>query len=141
MNISCLLCFVFALLFFVLCTLCCQFLWIVYLWLPLRYSLTFICPVSCVHYVASFYELSICDCPSVFSNVLLHLITRFNVFYDRDFILMAIAYLLILHTNDSFNMAEKKMIHISIFFFLVLFLCWYSTPPIQLYLLHTLTHT
>jgi hypothetical protein len=33
--------------------------------------------------------------------------TRFNVFYDRDFILMAIAYLLILHTNDSFNMAEK----------------------------------
>ena len=27
---------------FVLCTLCCQFLWIVHLWLPLRYSLTFI---------------------------------------------------------------------------------------------------
>ena len=47
----------------VLCTLCCQFLWTVYLWLPLRYSLTFICPVSCVHYVASFYGLSTCDCP------------------------------------------------------------------------------
>ena len=29
--------------FFVLCTLCFQFLWIVHFWLPLRYSLTFIC--------------------------------------------------------------------------------------------------
>jgi hypothetical protein len=28
--------------FFVLCTVCCQFLWIVPFWLPLRYSLTFI---------------------------------------------------------------------------------------------------
>ena len=27
---------------FVFCTLCCQFLWIVYLWSPIRYSLTFI---------------------------------------------------------------------------------------------------
>jgi hypothetical protein len=32
----------FVLFFFVLCTLCCQFLWIVYFRLPLRYSLTFI---------------------------------------------------------------------------------------------------
>jgi len=47
----------------VLCTLCCQFLWIVYFWLPLQYSITFICPVSCVPYVASFSELSIFDCP------------------------------------------------------------------------------
>ena len=31
----------YVLLFFVLSTLCCQFLWIVHLWLPLRYSLTF----------------------------------------------------------------------------------------------------
>ena len=29
------------LLVFVLCTLCCQFLWIVHIWLPLWYSLTF----------------------------------------------------------------------------------------------------
>ena len=36
------LCCVFILYFFVLCTLCCQFLWIVYFVLPLRYSLTFI---------------------------------------------------------------------------------------------------
>ena len=37
------LCFVFALFFIVLCTLYCQFLWIVLFWLPLRirYSLTF----------------------------------------------------------------------------------------------------
>ena len=41
----------------VLCTLWCQFLWIV-LFSPLRYSLTFICPVSCVHYDASFSRLS-----------------------------------------------------------------------------------
>ena len=47
----------------VLCTLCCQFLWIMYFWLPLWYSLTFICPVSCVPYVASFSGLYICDCP------------------------------------------------------------------------------
>ena len=47
----------------VLCTLCYQFLWIVYSWLPLWYSLTFICPLSCVPYVASFSGLSICDCP------------------------------------------------------------------------------
>ena len=47
----------------VLCTLCCQFLWIVYFWLPLWYSLTFICPVSCVPYIASFSGLYICDCP------------------------------------------------------------------------------
>ena len=33
---------VIVLFFFVLCTLYCQFLWIVHFWLPLRYSLTFI---------------------------------------------------------------------------------------------------
>ena len=32
----------FCLFSIVLCTLCCQFLWIVHFWLPLRYSLTFI---------------------------------------------------------------------------------------------------
>ena len=36
------LCPVFVLFFFVLCTLCCQFLWIVHFWLPLRCYLTFI---------------------------------------------------------------------------------------------------
>ena len=58
----------------VLCTLCCQFLWIGLTFLlyplldcpfslPLRYSSTFICHVSCVPYVASFFKLSIFDCP------------------------------------------------------------------------------
>ena len=37
---------VFVLFFFVLCTLCCQILWIVLFWLPLRYSLTFIYDVE-----------------------------------------------------------------------------------------------
>ena len=56
----------------ILCTLCCQFLWIVIFLLPLRYSLTFICPVSCVPYVSSFSGLSIFFIvPSVFSNVYL----------------------------------------------------------------------
>ena len=43
------LCFVFVLFFFVLCTLCCQFLWIVHFWLPLRYSLTFISHIAVSH--------------------------------------------------------------------------------------------
>jgi hypothetical protein len=34
------LCCVFVLFVFILCALCCQFLWIVHFWLPLRYSLT-----------------------------------------------------------------------------------------------------
>jgi hypothetical protein len=83
----------------VLCTLCCQFLWIVLVYspvgilqhlfvmcrlypmlpvsldcpfsLPLRYSLTFICPVSCVPYVASFSGLSFFITLSVFSNMYL----------------------------------------------------------------------
>jgi hypothetical protein len=46
----------------VLCTLCCQFLWIVYFWLPIWYSLMFICPVSCVTYVVRFSGLYIFDC-------------------------------------------------------------------------------
>ena len=77
------LCCVFALFVFVMCTQYCQFLWIVLFLLPLRYSLTFIvypmlpvsldCPfliapsvfsnVYCVHYVASFSGLSFFDCP------------------------------------------------------------------------------
>jgi uncharacterized membrane protein YesL len=39
--------------------------------LPLRYSLTCICPVSCVSYVASFSGLFFFITPSVFSNMYL----------------------------------------------------------------------
>ena len=60
---------------FVLCTLCCQFLWIVHFWLPLRlvYPMLpvsldcpfLITPSSCVPYVASFSGLSVFDYPFV----------------------------------------------------------------------------
>ena len=60
---------------FVLCTLCCQFLWIVRFWLPLRlvYPMLpvsldcpfLIIPSSCVPYVASFSGLSVFDYPFV----------------------------------------------------------------------------
>jgi hypothetical protein len=55
----------------VLCILCCQFPWIVFFSLHLRYSLTCICPVSCVSYVASSSGLSFYIAPSVFSNMYL----------------------------------------------------------------------
>jgi hypothetical protein len=41
---------VFALFVFVLCTLCWQFLWIVHLWLPLRFSLTFTIATNITHF-------------------------------------------------------------------------------------------
>jgi hypothetical protein len=47
----------------VLCVQCCQFHWLVHSSLPLQFSLTFICPVSCVSNVASFSGLSILRCP------------------------------------------------------------------------------
>ena len=60
---------------FVLCTLCCQFLWTVRFWLPLRlvYPMLpvsldcpfLITPSSCVPYVASFSGLSVFDYPFV----------------------------------------------------------------------------
>ena len=56
---------------FVLCTQCCQFLWIVRFWLPLRHVYPMlpvsldcpflITPSSCVPYVASFSGLSVFD--------------------------------------------------------------------------------
>jgi hypothetical protein len=46
-------------------------LWIVNSWSPFRFSLTFICLVSCVSNVASVSKLSILVAPSGFSNVYL----------------------------------------------------------------------
>jgi cytochrome b subunit of formate dehydrogenase len=51
------------------CTKCWQCLWIVHSWLSIRFSLTFIFPVSCVLNAANVSGLSIFNCPSVFSNV------------------------------------------------------------------------
>jgi hypothetical protein len=68
-GIQHILCCVFVLIFFVLCTLYCQFLWFVLFLLPLRYSLTFIYlvyPMLPVSLVCSFFIV-----PSVFSNVYL----------------------------------------------------------------------
>jgi uncharacterized membrane protein len=50
----------------VLCTQCWQCLWIVHCWLSIRFSLTFICPVSCVLLVDSPSGLSILDYPPGF---------------------------------------------------------------------------
>ena len=46
----------------VLYTLCCQFSGLSLLWLPLWYSLTFICPVSCIPYVVNSLDCPYCDC-------------------------------------------------------------------------------
>jgi hypothetical protein len=48
---------------YVLCTQCWQCLWIVHSWLPIKFSLMFICTVSWVLNVDSAYGLSILDCP------------------------------------------------------------------------------
>jgi hypothetical protein len=48
---------------YVLCTQCWQCLWIVHSWLPIRFSLIFICPVSCVLKVDSTSGLSILGRP------------------------------------------------------------------------------
>jgi hypothetical protein len=40
----------------VLSTQCCQFLWILHIWLHFRFSLTFICNIDCLLYVPSIYR-------------------------------------------------------------------------------------
>jgi hypothetical protein len=67
------LCCVFVLFFFVLCNLCCQFLWIVHSLLPLRYSLTFISRIGKRHIDwTSKYRLKVTryglDCVKPFIN-------------------------------------------------------------------------
>ena len=46
----------------VLYTLCCQFSGLSLFWLPLWYSLTFICPVSCIPYVVNSLDCPYFDC-------------------------------------------------------------------------------
>ena len=90
----------FDLFFFVLCALCCQFLWIVHFWLTLRYSLTFIehdlvdwvdvCDIRWFLVGSRFFGLrsmscsQCCQCqlivhsslpPTVFSNVYLYTVS------------------------------------------------------------------
>ena len=47
----------FVLLFFVLYTLCCQFLWIIQFWLPLRYSPTFLFYRTNILYIWHLFRL------------------------------------------------------------------------------------
>ena len=47
----------------VLCTQYYQCFWIFLSWLPLRFTLTFICPVSCVPNITSVSGFSFLDCP------------------------------------------------------------------------------
>ena len=53
----------------VLCVQCYQFHWVVHSSLPLQFSLTFICPVSCVSNVPVSLACPFFVAPSVFSNV------------------------------------------------------------------------
>ena len=62
----------------VLYTLCCQFSGLSLLWLPLWYSLTFICPVSCIPYVVN-------------SLVLIWL----PLWYSLTFIVLCLVYLML----------------------------------------------
>jgi len=61
------LCCVFALVFIVLCTLCCKIIWIVHAWVPLQYSLTFIQSYSKTNhwtvtiYLSSSYKVQLYD--------------------------------------------------------------------------------
>ena len=71
----------------VLCILYCQFLWIVYYWLPPSvFSNVYFCPVSCVSYIASFSGLSIIDCPLRYSLTFIGLSIQreLNIFYCSD---------------------------------------------------------
>ena len=59
---------------FCLCTQCCQFLWIVHSWLPLRFSLAFICPSVVLIFPITIF-LCKCRCfskhPLMYSLILL----------------------------------------------------------------------
>ena len=59
-----------------LCTLCCQFLWIVHFWLPLRYSLTFILFYQYNHLLYSYNY-------NPMKNAHLWHVTFFSVLYNR----------------------------------------------------------
>ena len=55
------LCCIFALFVFIWCTPCYQFLWIVHLWFPLQYSITFICLIVVLVEITN-YSIAIPEC-------------------------------------------------------------------------------
>ena len=69
---------VFVLFFFVLCTLCCQFLWIFDFWFSLRYSLTFIFICACLNlHVTMIHAISDIFFVAVYVNLLTPQIVAF----------------------------------------------------------------
>ena len=84
---------------FVLCTLCCQFLWIVRFWLPLRlvYPMLpvsldcqfLITPSSCGPYVASFSRLSVLHYPFVLCTLFCQFL--WIVCFDYPFVLLPVS--------------------------------------------------
>ena len=65
-------------LFFVLCTLCCQFLWIVLFWLPLRYSLMFIYYRSELFHLLHWFIMVYCRNHSILSDYNLQFVFWFE---------------------------------------------------------------
>ena len=80
-GIQHILCCVFVLFFFVLCTLCCQFLWIVHLWLPLRYALMFIKLALYATWKYNTYAAS--DLTSVFAFTMYKFYFSITYYYEQ----------------------------------------------------------
>ena len=88
----------FMLFVFVLCNLCCQFLWISFFWLPLLYSLTFIKNMYSIHL---FVFLFIC-----IDNIILFEVKLFSFFQPSQiffFILKRTSNYLIIEKQHSFT--------------------------------------
>jgi hypothetical protein len=76
-GVQLVLCCVFVLFSFVLCTPCYQFLWVVHFWLPLLYSLMFICLIVVLDEITN-SSISISEC--VFSICKLNYLVQYGAF-------------------------------------------------------------
>ena len=91
------LCYVFVLFVFVLCTLCCQFLWIVHFWLPIRHSLKFIYLIILIYTMYTMYNKKkyVLTCQTIDLNAnLLNLVVKLPpaiqnvIFYKKKRVLL-----------------------------------------------------
>jgi hypothetical protein len=82
-GVQLVLCCIFALFFFVLCTLCYQFLWIVHLWFPLRYSITFICLIVVLVEITN-YSIAIPECVFSISKLKYLVLYAFFITFTRN---------------------------------------------------------
>ena len=87
---------------FVLCTLCCQFLWIVHFWLLLLYSLTFICFV----YLRLVYPILHVSLDCSFLLFLLYSLTFMyqKIIRSKDVIISALARIPLVKHIRSFRL-------------------------------------